>query len=417
MKRSEIIQNASGLKAVNAFIFAGSFSLGTMAAGFDLLKVLEISDDQLQSNAFYFKKNVEDVPVILPKEWENDAYLDALKSEEVDLMCCNCPCSSLSQINRNASVDGKNNIHFYRLFNIFKHVQPKAFVIENAPTLVKLGLPILKKLTEELGDMYRFTIVRDHAGNHEVAMSRMRTLVIGWRRDVFSRCPVIQEDHHPMVTVKDTLGDMYDDTTNDLKSTTSDEISFMYKWCEPKFSLMSSLARQCQMNENAFQTLLADKLQNYPGHLREVQRIVQKIELGCRWWDKTPYKLVDDERFPSLTSVSEFLHPYQDRTLNKREYARIMNYPDWYDFNDSKNECKVPVIQAIAQGVPANFGKYAAMQVRLAFEGKQDVADENAEVVFQHHSKHKWSSFTFAEFNEVQKELDVKADDNRKLER
>lgn len=167
-------------------------------------------------------------------------------------MCCNCPCSSLSQINRNASVDGKNNIHFYRLFNIFKHVHPKAFVIENAPTLVKLGLPILKKLMEALGDMYRFTVVRDHAGNHEVAMSRMRTLVIGWRRDVFPRCPVIREDMHDIVTVKDTLGDMYDDTTNDMKSATSDAISFMYKYCEPKFSLMSSLARQCQMNENAF---------------------------------------------------------------------------------------------------------------------------------------------------------------------
>lgn len=59
-----------------------------------------------------------------------------------------------------------------------------------------------------------------------------------------------------------------------------------------------------------------------------------------------------------------------------------MNYPDWYDFSDPKHECKVPVIQAIAQGVPANFGKYAAMQVRLAFEGKQDLANENAEVVF-----------------------------------
>lgn len=107
---------------MNAFIFAGSFSLGTMTAGFDLLKVLEISDDQLKHNAFYFKKNVEDVPVVLPREWENDSYLDSLRAEEVDLMCCNCPCSSLSQINRNASVDGKNNIHFYRLFNIFKHV-------------------------------------------------------------------------------------------------------------------------------------------------------------------------------------------------------------------------------------------------------------------------------------------------------
>lgn len=91
-------------------------------------------------------KNVEDVPVILPSQWENEEYLSNLKKENIDLMCCNCPCSSLSQINRNASVDGKNNIHFYRLFNVFEKVQPKVFVIENAPTLVKLGFPILRDL-------------------------------------------------------------------------------------------------------------------------------------------------------------------------------------------------------------------------------------------------------------------------------
>lgn len=100
--------------------------------------------------------------------------------------------------------------------------------------------------------MYRFTIVRDHAGNHEVAMSRMRTLVIGWRRDIFIRCPVIREDLHEITTVKDTLGDMYDDITDDMKSSMSDAISFMYRYCEPKFSLMTSLARQYRRNENAF---------------------------------------------------------------------------------------------------------------------------------------------------------------------
>lgn len=59
-----------------------------------------------------------------------------------------------------------------------------------------------------------------------------------------------------------------------------------------------------------------------------------------------------------------------------------MNYPDWYDFSDVRNECKISFIQAIAQGVPVNFGKYAAMQVRLAFEGKHALADENVDVVF-----------------------------------
>ena len=114
--------------AVNAFIFAGSFSIGVMKAGFNLKKVLEIADNQPETNAFYFIKNYPNIPVILPTEWENDEYLLNLRKENIDLMCCNCPCSSLSTINRNASVEGKNNIHFYRLFNIFEKMQSFPFL-------------------------------------------------------------------------------------------------------------------------------------------------------------------------------------------------------------------------------------------------------------------------------------------------
>jgi len=132
---------------MHSFSLAASLS-GVMKAGFDLEKVLEISDTILEENAFYFKKNYPGIPVILPREWENDGYLSKLKKENVDLMCCNCPCSSLSQINRNASVEGKNNVHFYRLFNVFKKSLPKVFVIENAPTLIKLRIPNIERLGE-----------------------------------------------------------------------------------------------------------------------------------------------------------------------------------------------------------------------------------------------------------------------------
>lgn len=400
--KNEIIENPSGFKAINAFIFAGSFSLGTMKAGFDLQKVLEISNNQLNENAFFFKKNVEDVPVVLPNEWENEAYLDALRDECVDLMCCNCPCSSLSQINRNASVDGKNNVHFYRLFNIFKHVQPKAFIIENAPTLVKLGYPILKTMVHELSSLYKFTVVRDMAGRHEVPMVRQRTLVFGWRNDIFSSIPVVHEDAHPIVTVEDTLCDIINDVTDDFGSTTTRGIEDLYKYAIPKYSLMSGLAIRWLKNENGFCNMLEERLKD-SYHLREVKRIASKMEQKKNCWDKSPYKLVLNEQFPSFTSVTEYMHPLQDRMLNKKELARIMNYPDWYDFTDEKRECSIPISQAMAQGVPVNFGRYAAMQVRLALEGKLQYANEKQDAIlsFQNHSKHKRTSFTLNELDNI----------------
>ena len=90
--------------------------------------------------------------------------------------------------------------------------------------------------------------------------------------------------------------------------------------------------------------------------------------------------------------------------------GRIMNYPDWYDFTDEKHECKIPVTQAMAQGVPANFGKYAAMQARLALESKLEVIDsDNIVMTFQHHSQHKMSAFTLDEVNSMNG-LELKSD-------
>lgn len=409
MTKDKIIENKSGLKAVNAFIFSGSFSIGTMKAGFDLQKVLEISNEQPKQNAFYFIKNVEDVPVILPEEWENDEWLDKMKNEDIDLMCCNCPCSSLSKINRNASVDGKNNVHFYRLFNVFNHMQPKVFIVENAPTLIKLGYPILKDMVNQLSHLYNFTVVRDYAGNHEVAMLRQRTLVFGWRKDVFKKIPIVKQDCHPKITVEDTFAGLLDDTTDDFKSVTSDSIKDLFKYAVPGYSLMTGLAMKWLKNEDGFCDMLSKRLEG-TSHLREVKRIAAKLvdEKSC--WDKSPVKLELDGRFPSLTSVNEYFHPTQDRMINLKELARIMNYPDWYDFTDEKHECTIPVTQAIAQGVPANFGKYASMQARLALESKLDAIDNDDVVMtFQHHSQHKMSTFTLDEVNSMNG-LELKSD-------
>ena len=354
-------------------------------------------------------KNVEDVPVVLPSEWENDQYMQQLHKDGVDLMCCNCPCSSLSQINRNASVDGKNNVHFYRLFKLFSIVQPKVFVVENAPTLIKLGFKILKDMVCKLESSYNFTVIRDLAGNHEVPMMRQRTLVVGWRKDVFPCIPLVEEDIHKTMTVKDTIGDIMNSTVNDFKSPMLDSISDLFKYAIPGHALMTSLAIHWQKNENGFVNMLSKRL-NGSRHLKEVIRIAGKIASKKNFWDKSPYKLTDDERFPSFTSVTEYIHPHQDRMLNLLEMKRIMNYPDWYDFTDPNNECKIPVSQAMAQGVPVNFGKYIASQARKALEKKLNVLDSpSTVVVFQNHSSHTRSLFTSDEFKAMS-ELCAKKD-------
>ena len=77
-----------------------------------------------------------------------------------------------------------------------------------------------------------------------------------------------------------------------------------------------------------------------------------------------------------------------------------MNYPDEYDFTDPEKKCKIPVCQAMAQGVPANFGNWIAEQIHLALDQKLDVI-ENVEIVFQDHIKEKYIKLTIDDFNNL----------------
>lgn len=400
-------------KAVNAFIFAGSFSIGVMNAGFDLKKVLEISDSILEQNAFYFRKNYPSIPVILPKEWENEEYLDRLKGEDIDLMCCNCPCSSLSTINRHASVDGKNNIHFYRLFNIFEHVQPKVFVIENAPTLIKLGFPILKDLASRLNDRYFITVIHDMAGNHNVPMQRMRTMIVGWRKDYFKKHPIVKPDPQPRLNAYDAIKDIITNE-DDHKSKEYDDIRDLYKFAINGIPIMTSLAlRYAGKYETTDEekTLIKDVI-NKSSHKKEFCQLLFKIEHEERIWDKSPFRAKAAGYFPSISSVQEYLHPVQNRTLNVRELKRLMGYPDEFDFSDLNHECKIPLTQAIAQGVPVNFGKWIAEQAKAGLDGELDEVD--ADIIYQNHIKREASPFTVDEFMSLDC-LELKKEDRFKL--
>lgn len=131
-----------------------------------------------QTNAFHFVRNYA-IPIIPPSEWEyHDSYLNSL-TDKYDLLFANPPCSGLSSINRNARVDNKVNEHIYEVASAINVIAPKAFLIENAPTLVTRGLPILKDIQKILSKQYRITIITDLAGNHNVPMYRKRTLVVG----------------------------------------------------------------------------------------------------------------------------------------------------------------------------------------------------------------------------------------------
>lgn len=392
----------SEFKAFGSMIFTGSATIGVMNAGYNVTKILEISEDIVKQNAYHFIKNFPEMPVILPSEWENDDYLYAMKNENYDFAYFNCPCSSLSSINRQASVDGKNNIHFYRVFDTISKVEPKAFLIENAPTLIKLGYPILKDLTHKLGDKYRFTIIRDYAGNHNVAMKRMRTLVVGWHRDHFNKIPLLEANIQPMYTTKDCIGDLYNTplgTINNhecIPGTDYEQYSHLFnKYVDPSKTSVMSFIKYWDEIKDEFE----------PKDREYLEKTIEKLNAGKSLWDKSPYKPSEDGYCPSMTSLTKIIHPVNGRLFTIREYARLMNYPDDFILYEGG---ETPIIQCLAQGVPANFVKYIAGEIKEALAGNRELLDDSEDKIlsFQHHTKMKRDIYTQEEIDNL-KELDV----------
>lgn len=386
-----------GLNAIGAFIFGGSQTIGHLQSGWTVDKVLEMTDNMTEINAYHFEKNYPNIPIIKPSEWSSDSFLESLKNNQYDLLFANNPCSGLSAINRNANVNQPINNKFFEVFDIIKRVQPKAFLIENAPTLVTIGTPILQEMTKIIGDKYKFTIVRDMAGNHGVAMKRMRTFIIGWNKEYFNnRIPLLHMNLKKQATIGDVIG-IIDENTLNVEYDTNRQYSNLvqyYNLIKPN----SSVLRMCVDNFEIVKNSL-NKSQ-----LKAVDTINKKRAENKNIWDKSPWRLSNDKHCGSITSISCYIHPTEDRDLYIREYARIMGYPD--DFKFYPNECKCSTMQCIAQGVPVNFIKYISKEIKRCFESDYKYI-EDANLIYQNHVKKGYFKFTIDEFNKLIKLNDV----------
>lgn len=339
-------------------IFSGSQTIGHLLEGWSIDTILEISDDMPNQNAYHFIKNYPKIKVKTPSEYENnEEYLDKLKDKNYDLLYSNPPCSGLSQINRNASVDCAINQNIYKVLKMVDRIRPKTFLIENAPTLTTTGLPILKDMVKLLPD-YKFVIINDLAGNHNVSMHRRRTLVVGFYNKYFSKLPKINCNASPYCSIGDAIKDVDLTYNKEFPKDSKPELFKYYDKVKPGESIFTAMAK----NDNI---KLPESIAN------DVKKIRYKMEHNERIWDKSPWRSSADDHAPSLASVVRIIHPTENRDFYVREYARLMGYPDDYIFYP--DEVKTPIIQCIAQGVPVNFIRYISKEIKDSFKTKEFV--------------------------------------------
>ncbi|MBQ3307565.1 MAG: DNA cytosine methyltransferase [Bacilli bacterium] len=252
----------------------------------------------------------------------------------------------------------------YNFINMVNYVEPKSFLMENAPTLISRGKVILDYLVSTLGSEYYIIILRDYAGNHEVPMKRQRTMILGFKKEICLGIPELNYESH-RVTVGDIFA-KFDDkisVSEDelVPERTCKDLEQFYGQVSPGESIMTALAKY---SKESLQLMGVPE-----DKVKTIIKLKEKLEAGKGAFEKSPSRLKLDSVAPSLASVIEFIHPAYNRPLTVREYARLMGYPEEFEF---VNDSKAPYIQCIAQGVPVNFVKWAATNIKEILEGKHE---------------------------------------------
>ena len=300
-----------------------------------------------------------------------------LKPGEVDLLVGGPPCQSYSTAGKRATVQDPRGTLLWQFLRFVEHIQPKFFLMENVRGLVSAavrhrpiaerpengGLPLLEEeqpgsvLRQFSGDLqkipssaYHLDVFEVNSVNYGAPQIRERVIFIGNRfnmkmdfpdpthgmdaasgdheLDLFTGCNI-----RPWTTLRDAIGDL------------QEAEPIILDFSPRKKSFLSLIPPGSN-----WRSLPVNLLQESMGRAWYAK--------GGRsgWWRRLTFDLP----CPTLVTMpnhasTALCHPTETRALSLREYARIQEFPDDWEFSGTISEqyCQV------GNAVPTRLGKVA----------------------------------------------------------
>ena len=275
-----------------------------------------------------------------------------LKTPEIDVLVGGPPCQGFSPLGRmnDWSFDDPRNGLWRHYMRVLDALNPKIFVIENVPEILKSEeFDRLKRHVKKLGGGYQLTFGVLNAAFFGVPQNRKRAIIIGSR---IGR-PTLPPETFDRVTVRDAIADLpAEPTGQNLHVGRNPQPRSLERYkCVPeggnRFDLMRlrpDLAPKCWLRKKTGST-------DVFGRMR---------------WDE-PSPTIRTEFFKP--EKGRYLHPVAHRPITLREAARLQTFPDGFEFVGAH----VQIAKQIGNAVPVRLAYRIALHIRamLNSDGKQ----------------------------------------------
>lgn len=312
-------------KVIELFAGCGGMALGFKRAGFATILANEWDKDACDS----LRANVS--PNVL-----NCAIQEVTEFPKADVVAGGPPCQGFSNLGERLPNDPRNQLwrHYFRCV---AQSEPKIFVLENVPPLLKSAeFQEMKKVAEELGYLVEGRVL--NAADYGVPQTRKRAIVIGSRigQPSFPEPQFVDPTKANVLgcalpawrTVRQAIGHLPREPTEvnwHIRRNPTAMSLERYKCVPPggnRWDLPDHLTPDCWKRKTKGGTDLFGRL----------------------WWDR-----------PSVTIRTEFykpekgryLHPVAHRPITHLEASLLQSFPEDFDYKGSRISVGVQIGNAV----------------------------------------------------------------------
>jgi DNA (cytosine-5)-methyltransferase 1 len=269
-----------------------------------------------------------------------------LRGEDVFAVVGGPPCQSFSTAGKRKGVDDERGVLYEQFLHVIETIQPRFFVMENVKGMMSTPSNPLDKKSQPVLDVIlkRFKKIGYNtvkgvvdAVHYGTPQFRERLIIIGSR------------DNEPIFLPAPTHFHMHQDPSMRWR-TLADAIADIQSDCGPHLNFSEKIEEYLRMVPEG------GNWRSLPAHLTEAAMGGAYHSGGGKvgFFRRLSYS----EPSPTLVTTpvqkaTSLCHPRQTRPLSVREYARIQQFPDSWNFQGNIGDC----YRQIGNAVPVPLGR------------------------------------------------------------